>query len=234
MPTRKEKIEELKSRVDPNLVDELLSGAESTEDGADAAGIESKEFVALKAKKKIMDQANQADKMDEEEAEGEDESAEDPEEEAGETPEEENAEEDEEGYEPAPKGKKKEFEGIGNLSLEDFADLVSGALAASLDPYLAAVKEVGSAVEGLRTDVDTITARMGKRVKEARTLEARLTSIEKVLKELEGDMPSALKGGYEASKDTGTIITDEAKLKELGAGPQPDSTFQDFYNFLKS
>jgi hypothetical protein len=239
MKTREEKMKELRDKVgDDALVDELLASAGSTEKDAQKMGLAYKEVgddTTEKAKKPAKGKAEEppADEADSA-ASADDESAEDPEEEATETPEEEDAEDAEEPDEtetPAAKKKKKEFseQTIGDMTMGGFAELVSGALAVALKPYLAAVKEMREDVDALKEHSNTATTKERQATKE---VSDKLGAFEKRLGALEGEIPVALKEGYRASQDDNTVVQDgDERLKEANM-PHADSGLAGFMNFL--
>jgi hypothetical protein len=228
MATKEEKLQELRSRVGDDLADEILASADSTEKDASNLGLEFKEAKTEKAKAKKAP-ADDAEDPEEEGDMGEEE-AETTEEDASESDEDEVAEEDEEEGEPAPRfGKKKEFEDqpVGSLTMGEFAELVAGAMSTALQPYVEAIKEAQGEIETMKETVQKI---VGTRTKETSALQARLEKAEKRLKELEGDMPSAMREGYKASEDEDTVVPEGSPILKQAPAADPIGDF--FTNFL--
>jgi hypothetical protein len=225
MATNKEKLAELKQKLgDDTLADEIIDGAEASEKTADESGAEFKEktedeeIPEEKAKKKVF--PPKKEEVDEPETDEEEDVDEE---------EEEDDEVDEEDDEVDEEDEEKEFNSVGNMSHEQFAELVSGALTISLQPVLERMKELETSVETLNTESKEVKIKQVRRFKESRALSVELEALKKRLKELEGEVPAALSEGYRASQSDDTVIPDtDPRTKEA---PHADP-IGDFTKFL--
>lgn len=149
---------------------------------------------------------------------------------------------------PAPKAEEApaEEEGeypevIGNMTMEEFADLLSDALANALEPYLAQQKEMGSTVKELQTSLlartkeqDTSKDVIEKLVIRVQNAELALKEASRKVTELEGSAPKAVKEGFFASQSDETKLSKEqADAAMSKAGLQQDD-FGDFFKFAIS
>lgn len=255
MATREEKINELRKRLGPDHekdLEALLSKAEQTEKSAEQDGIP----YALKTKKRMTDADDELEgenippvsgkKPAMSEAEAESESQEESEEDSDAEAIEDSAEEDVEAEagDESEEEEDKELKDnpaiheiqVGSMRLGEFANLVSEAMAAALDPYLAEQKELRGVVSKLQEKLTTTEKERDENLsifedftKDMASMTKQIQELKAMVNELSGNAPAAVREGFIASQSEETV----RKTKEAPAEAVTES-YKDFFNFVTS
>lgn len=122
---------------------------------------------------------------------------------------------------------------IGNMTIEEFGELLASALSEALMPYLQTVKEARAELEKARLDFEVSTKEKDARESEVTTLKEKVSTLSNALEKaaekiagLEGDVPAVARP-YVASQADDTILTEkDATLKS--ARPSEGESFVDW------
>lgn len=132
-----------------------------------------------------------------------------------------------------------------DLSVEQFAGALSGALAVTMDPFLTEVKELSGRVDGLVVAVKessgvpeyqaTVTEAIEGINGQLQSFQEELATSRAALKEVTSDVPRALQV-FNPATDSSTVLAGITRtvLKEAGIGPnaQPEGPMADFGSWV--
>ena len=121
---------------------------------------------------------------------------------------------------------------IGNMTMDEFGDLLADALATALAPYLRNIKEAKDQITSVRKELTEFKEHQN--TVSTKEVDKRMVSLEKSarealrkIKELEGDIPAGAKP-YIASQSDDTILSDERQKEFAPPAPDPLSNFMNF------